>query len=339
MNIPYRTRRVLSRVAFSLLAVLLAAVLVWMCWMLWLGRYILYTRDQGAVLDFSMNAQLAAGNPAVPVPEETVPINYDTPKEEISAELTQMIGYYVDGAALEKKNGIATVKAQLEALPAGTPVLLDVKSIYGNFFYSSAVSDRRNSDLDIAAMDELMAYLQGSGLYTIARLPAFRDYHYGREHVSDGIHYADGLGLWQDKQGCYWLNPTRQGTIAYLVQIINELKGLGFDEVVFRDFCFPNTTNMLFNGDKAAALTQAAEILVTTCATDTFAVSFVGGTDFTLPEGRSRLYMEGVAAANAANAAQQTGIEDTGARLVFLTELHDTRFEAFSVLRPLAGAH
>lgn len=337
MSIPYRTRRVLSRVAVITMVVLLMAVLAWMCWLLWLGRYVLYTRDQGAILDFTLNAQLSAGEPAVPVPEETVSINYDAPKEEISTELAQMIGYYVDAATLEKD--IATVRSQLAQLPAGTPVLVDVKSIYGNFFYSSAVSDRRNSDLDITAMDELIAYLRDSGLYTIARLPAFRDYHYGREHVSDGLHYADGIGLWMDKQGCYWLNPAKQGTISYLVQIINELKSLGFDEVVFRDFCFPDTTNILFKQDKAAALAEAARVLVTSCATDTFAVSFVGGADFTLPSGRSRLYMEGVAAANAANLAQQTGIADTAVNLVFLTDLHDTRFDAFSVLRPLSGAH
>lgn len=337
MSIPYRTRRVLSRVGIITMVVLLITVLAWMCWLLWLGRYVLYTRDQGAVLDFTLNAQLSAGAPAVPVPEETVSINYDAPKEELSTELTQLKGYYVDAAALEKD--LAAVRSQLEQLPAGTPVLLDVKSIYGNFFYSSTVSERRNNDLDITAMDELIAYLRDSGFYTIARLPAFRDYHYGREHVGDGLHYADGIGLWQDKQGCYWLNPAKQGTISYLVQIINELKGLGFDEVVFQEFCFPDTTNILFKEDKAAALAEAARVLVTSCATDSFAVSFVGGVDFSLPAGRSRLYMEGVAAANAANLAQQTGIPDTTVNLVFLTDLHDTRFDAFSVMRPLSGAH
>lgn len=337
MSIPYRTRRALSRIAFVLAAILMVAVLVWMCWLLWLGRYVLYTKDQGAILDFTLNAQLSAGNPAVPVPEETVSINYDAPKEEISTELTQISGYYVDTATLEKD--IATVKSQLEQLPAGTPVLLDVKSIYGNFFYSSSVSDRRNSDIDIAAMDALLAYLRDSSFYTIARLPAFQDRFYAREHMADGLRYADGIGLWEDNRGTYWLNPTTQGTISYLVQIINELKLLGFDEVVFRDFCFPDTTNILFKEDKAAALANAAQVLVTTCASDTFAVSFVGNADFALPEGRSRLYMEGVAAANAANLAQQTGIADTAVHLAFLTDLHDTRFDAYSVLRPLSGAH
>lgn len=337
MNIPYRTQRFLRRTALTVLAILLVLVLVWMCWMLWLGRYVLYTREQGAVLDFSMSPQLSAGKPAVSGPEETVPINYDAPKQEETTELKQLYGYYVDAKALE--SDIALVKAQLQALPAGTPVLFDVKSIYGNFFYSSSVSDRRNGSVDINAMDELIAWLRDSGLYTIARLPGLRDYHYGLTHVGDGIHYADGIGLWMDKQGCYWLNPAKQGTIAFLVQIINELKGLGFDEVVFRDFCFPDTTNMLFNGDKAAALAEAAQILVTTCATDTFTVSFVGGADFILPTGRTRLYMEGVAAANAANLAQQTGIADTQIQLAFITDVHDTRFDAFSVLRPLSGAH
>ncbi len=337
MNIPYRTRRLLSRAAMGFLAVLLAAVLVWMCWLLWLGRYVLYTRDQGAILDFTLNAQLSAGKPAVPGPEETVPINYDSPREEATTELTQMIGYYVDAATLEKD--IAAVKQQLQALPAGTPVLLDVKSIYGNFFYSSSVSQRRNGDLDIEAMDELLQYLKDSSLYTIARLPAFRDYYYGLTHVSDGLYNLDGIGLWMDRTGCYWLNPTRQGTISYLVQIVNELKSLGFDEVLFRDFCFPDTTAFRFNGDQAEALAEAARILVTTCATDTFAVSFVGGADFSLPTGRSRLYMEGVPAANAANLALQTGIENTAVNLVFLTDLNDTRFDAYSVLRPLSEFH
>lgn len=339
MSIPYRTRRALSRIAFVLAAILMVAVLVWMCWLLWLGRYVLYTKDQGAILDFSLNAQLPAGNPALREPEETVPINYDTPQEDISTELTQISGYYVDAATLEKKGGIATVRAQLEQLPAGTPILLDLKSIYGNFFYSSSVSDRRNSDLDIAAMDELLAYLRDGNFYTIARMPAFQDRFYARDHMTDGLRYADGIGLWEDNRGTYWLNPTTQGTISYLVQIINELKLLGFDEVVFRDFCFPDTTNILFKEDKAAAISNAAQVLVTTCATDTFAVSFVGGADFPLPQGRSRLYMENVAAANAATLAQQTGIADTAVHLAFLTDLHDTRFDAFCVLRPLSGAH
>jgi hypothetical protein len=44
-------------------------------------------------------------------------------------------------------------------------------------------------------------------------------------------------------------------------------------------------------------------------------------------------------ALQAADAAQSSGIADTAVNLVFLTELHDTRFDVYSVLRPIAGAH
>ena len=127
--------------------------------------------------------------------------------------------------------------------------------------------------------------------------------------------------------------------MSYLTQIIMELKGLGFDEVVLTDFQFPETTKILVNGDQAEYLTNAAKVLLSACATDRFAVSFVKSADFTMPEGRTRLYVEGMDALQAAGFAASSGVPDTAVNLVFLTELHDTRFDVYSVMRPLSGAH
>ena len=125
-----------------------------------------------------------------------------------------------------------------------------------------------------------------------------------------------------------------------MLQIISELKSLGFDEVVLDQFRFPDTKEIVFTGDKAEELNKAAKTLVTVGSTETFTVSFVGSSaDLILPEGRTRLYLEGVNAANADTVAQNTGITDLATRLVFLTEVHDTRFDAYSVLRPLEAAH
>ena len=44
-------------------------------------------------------------------------------------------------------------------------------------------------------------------------------------------------------------------------------------------------------------------------------------------------------ALQAATFAPTSGVADTAINLVFLTELHDTRFDVFSVMRPLSGAH
>ena len=254
----------------------------------------------------------------------------------VSKELVQMVGYYVTQQDLE--TDIAAIRPQLQKLEKSTPVMIDVKSYKGDFFYSSTLSDNRNSKIDPAAMDELLEYLQLSDMYAIARLPGLRDFNYGLNHVSDGLPTAGGYLLVDDDR-CYWLNPSSQGTITYLVSIITELKSLGFDEVVFEDFRFPDTTQIVFKNDRAEALTAAAQLLVDTCTGDNFAVSFVGAHDFPLPTGRSRLYVTGATAADAASVASQTGLENPAVNLVFLTDLHDTRFDVYSVLRPLSGAH
>lgn len=335
MTIPYRTRQTLRRMALVLLAVLLVAVLVWGCWIIWLSRYVIYTQD-GAKIDFSLPEQLLSGTLAQPPePGETIPISYDDAPGAVSTELAQINGYYVDATALKD---IPTVQTQIQALPAGTAVMVDVKNIYGSFYYSSGVSTARSSAVDVQTMDGLIEALNKSNLYTIARLPALRDYQYGLNHVPDGLPTAGGY-LWLDSDGCYWLNPASSGTLSYLIQIVNELKSLGFDEVVFYDFYFPETTGIVYTNDKAEALATAAKTLVSSCATDSFGVSFVGKPDFTLPEGRSRLYIENAEPINAAGIAQQTGLADPEIRLVFLTTLHDTRFDKYSVLRPLSAVH
>lgn len=339
MAIPYRTRRTLQRVGLVSLIVLLVALVVWLCWMLWLGRYVVYTRGSGAKLDLDHSSLEITGQPAQEPPaRETVSIYYNEGENQlnVSKELTQVVGYYVTAQELEAD--ISLIRPQLQKLEKGTPVMVDVKNIRGDFFYSSTVSGNRNSKIDPAAMDELLNYLKLSDLYTIARLPALRDFDYGLNHVSDGLPTAGGY-LWMDDDRCYWLNPTSQGTVAYLVNIITELQGLGFDEVVFEDFRFPDTTDIVFKNDRTQALTEAAQLLVDTCTTDSFALSFVGVPGFPLPTGRSRLYVTGATAADAASVAQQTGLEDPSVNLVFLTDLHDTRFEAYGVLRPLSGAH
>ena len=50
------------------------------------------------------------------------------------------------------------------------------------------------------------------------------------------------------------------------------------------------------------------------------------------------MFLQDTQAAGAAAAAAQFGFEDPEARVVFLTEVHDTRFDNYSVLRPIADA-
>lgn len=336
MSIPYRTRCALKRLGTGVLIVLAVAVLLYAVWLLWLGRFAVYTRDGKVELDFSRPATGLSGEVAVkPVNKNPISIYYNEGDDMIntSTELARLSGYYVTGSELEQDlNG---VMEQIKQLPKGAAVMVEVKSIYGNFFYSSAVSPYRNGDLDIEAMDAFITQLNKLGYYTIAKVPALRDRKFGLDNQSCGLAEAGGW-LWDDG-GFYWLDPTKEGTITFLTQIALELRGLGFDEVLFCDYYFPDSGGrIVFNGDKQEALESTAKALVKTCATDSFAVSFVQKASFNLPEGRSRLYLENISAIGAADAAEQTGLENPDIRVVFITQVHDTRFDSYGVLRPIS---
>ena len=330
-QLPYRTRRLIRRIVIATAIVLAAALLVWGCWMIWLQRFVVYTRD-GVRLEMGLNPTLPSGELAVQPEAPDVEFEYrDDSEDEVDTELKQLNGYYISAQELSDMD---SVKTRLKDLPKGTPVMVEVKSISGKFYYSSGVAEYRAEAIDPTAMDELIEFMNKKGFYTIAYLPALRDYHYGLHHVPDGLPTPGGW-LWIDDDSCYWLNPSSQGTISYLVSIITELRSLGFHETVLYDFRFPNTSGIVFKGDKAAALSAAAKTLVTTCATDRFAVSFAVDMAFELPEGRCRMYKRNTPASQVEMIATESGLETPLSHLVFLTDIHDTRFDAYGVLRPL----
>ena len=340
MKIPYRVRQFLKRFGRIALIVTVIAGLIFFCWFTWLERYVIYTRDDGAIIDMDLPPKVALGEEALPDDtEESLSIYYNEGENAInvSKDLTQIAGYYATAENLEKS--VQEVFQQANALPSGTPIMLDVKSPKGNFFYSTSVSSHTNPDLDIKKMDQMITDLDKKGMYLIARLPSLRDYYFGLEKTANGLFVASGSHLWADDDYCYWLNPSSEGTITYLAQIVTELKSIGFDEVVFDEFRFPDTDNLKFEGDRTEAIKNAAKLLVTSCASENFAVSFVGKADFPLPEGRCRLYVTESIAAEVDSIAQQTGLTNPAISLVFLTEIHDTRFDTYSVLRPLEAAH
>lgn len=341
MTIPYRTRRTLRNLGVAGMILLLFLIALWLVWLLWLDRFVVYTRD-GVKLDFSQSAEHLSGVLAVPPEQdETVSIYYNEGDNalNISAELTQLSGYYISVDALMKD--MDKVLAKVKLLPAQTPVLIDMKDIQGRFSYATTLGFV-NSKIDAGAMEQLLKYLTGSDLYVIARVPAFRDFYYfdGDKNLENGLVSTKGAYLHRDDQKCYWLDPTKQGTLTYLIQIMTELKAKGFDEVVFSDFTIPSTKDVRFTKNKEETLTATAKSLLAAGVSERFAVSFVAEEPraFTLPEGRSRLYLQGVAAADAKRLAEQTGLADTAVKLVFVTETGDTRFDAYGALRPIEVA-
>lgn len=335
-NLTWRTRKRLKTAGVILGGALVLALAAWLCWILWLGRFVVYSRD-AVRLDFDWQTP---GSFVTAEPPEKRPINilYDDGSEmtvQRSKELGQLRGCYITAQMLT--DDIAGVEQLIREQPKGTAIMLELKVGTGTFYYDTELPQAGVSgQLDMAAMKSLLSYLAKADYYTIARVSAFRDRAYGLENTSSGIPHSSGGYLWAGTDKCYWLDPASSGPRSRLISIATELRELGFDEVLFADFSFPPSEDILYEGDKLAVLNETAGYLVQNLVTEDFCVSFLCNTEgFVLPEGRTRLYRDGVDASQAQSVADTLSVPNTQINLVYLTEANDTRFDTFSVLRPL----
>lgn len=347
MNIPYRTRRKLK--IFGTIAMVLTLIfcVTWLCWVIWLQRYVVYT-DEGASLDFNRSANEIVGEvPKAPVASMDVSIYYNEGANAIDTEqeLTKLRGYFITNDDLVKTPAnVEKFKRQIQRLDAGTPVMIEMKGPFGSFFYQSKLEDAQDvisQSTDLTAMSELVDLIKTKGCYAIAQVSAFRDRSFGVDHVSSGLYMLNRKGLWMDKGGMYWLDPTNATAISWIISVVLELKEMGFNEVMLADFCFPDTDQIIFNGDKTEALVNAANKLMTACCAegDNFTLSFcVTDSAFPLPEGRCRMYLQDVNASEIGAIASKAEFEDAEARLVFLCSSGDTRYDEYGVLRSMSVA-
>ena len=251
MSIPYRHKRTLKRVGTLLAALLLVFSITWLCWVVWLQRYVVYT-DKGAELNFSLSSYEISGKEAVPPKaEQNISIFYNEGADAIDTvkEMAQLNGYYITSDMFQQD--LDYVMLQVERFPSGTPVMIDMKGAFGSFFYKSNLSDAVvSASTDIEQVSKLITRLHTKGFYTIARISAFRDRSFGETHVSSGLYMLNRKGLWMDGEGMYWLDPTNATTTSWITSQVLELKELGFDEVLLDNFCFPNSENYIFNGGR-----------------------------------------------------------------------------------------
>ena len=338
-KLTWRTRRRLKTAGIILGSGLALGLLVWLCWVLWLGRFVVYSRD-AVRLDFDWQtpgSYVAALPPETP----TVSIVYDDGSETVvqrNQERTQLNGCYITAQMLI--DDIAGVDALIRELPKGTAIMLELKNGSGTFYYDTELPRASvSSKIDKAAMKSLLSYLAKADYYTIAKIPAFRDRAYGLKNVPQGIYHVNKKGLWPDNNNCYWLNPTNPTVLSYISSIVQELKEMDFDEVLLADFSVPVSDKVYFKEDRTEALKNAANTIIESCGSEYFTISFgVTSSTFPLPEGRTRMYLSGVEAQNVGAVIAQSKVENAEIRIVFLADTNDTRYDEYGVMRPLTMA-
>lgn len=331
--ISYRNRIRLRSglIAALILVVVLAAAGIGI--FLYLARYIVYTPD-GARLDFSAGDTKSLFDTTFqverPAPVPGADLVEDTgPKEPQT--ITRISGFYADGDML---TDVAALRAALQNITTPAAVLLDVRSIYGNFYYPSRLEGAQTSTLiNAQEVGSLIQELSANGsVYLIAWLPALRDPAFALMHQTCGLSLPSGA-LWMDSEGCYWLDPASDQVVGYLEQTALELRSLGFDEVVFDDFYIPDGAAVYYKGNPADAVSEAARRLQANL--DGIAVSYSTRNADLAPYAEHIFLKENdgaqVSALAAPFAEAFTPLSD---HLVFLTGSRDTRFEEYCVLRP-----
>lgn len=321
---------------------ILALIALVCCLLLWVQRFILYT-PEGVRLDFSLTDPTDAPVSPMDPTRNPIHIEYVTPQEPDETpdipihEEDRLAGYYIEASALQEDD-FTLIYEQLAALPAGTPVMMDVRSIRGNYYYSSAYGNV-STLYDADKMDALIQYLAEGDFYLIARFPALRNQAFATKNPLIGIQHVNGY-VWADADGAYWVDPTKDSVLTHLIQVIKELRGLGFDEVVLQDFRIPESENIVFKKDRQEVLNTTAQALVTACANDGFTLSFVAdSTWLQLPEGRSRLYLMNVAASDVEQLLNQLSISHPETEVVIIADSYDTRYDICGTLHPLSQAH
>ena len=335
MHISYRNKILLKKLLRVLLILLAVALVAGILLVIYLEPFLVYDRD-GAHLDMDGTMmQVATPNePAAARPVIDNPQIVYTSGAAMNKTIQEMGGYYITTAMLQDPDAVFEEIKQIEEPCA---VMIQLKSRFGNFYYSSSISGSQKADVKISVIDQMITYLSNKGFYLIAEIPAFTDPDFALDHQECGLPMAGGY-LWMDEYGCYWLDPADEEVLSYLSQIARELVGRGFHEVAFSEYRFPDTNSISYYSEKTRSEVIADSVaqLTSNFAGSATVISFVSSADdFPVESCTGRMYVKDVAGSKVTHYQQTYGAAGTLTEIVYVVNSRDTRFEDQAVLRPL----
>lgn len=143
-------------------------------------------------------------------------------------------------------------------------VVIDIKDYSGLVLYDSDVPLVNELDLEddrIGDVSALIDTLHEHDVYVIARQTVFQDPILARKRPEWAIHARYG-GVWYDRKGLAWVDPTSKEVWEYNAEIAKEAIGLGFDEINFDYVRFPSDGNLsqvvYTNGDESRSEVMGA---------------------------------------------------------------------------------
>lgn len=143
-------------------------------------------------------------------------------------------GIYISGY-MAGSSGLDAILDKIEQTEINA-VVIDVKNDDGRITFAMegapTVNEIGASQKFIGDIDGLMQKLEDRGIYTIARVVAFRDPYLAEQKPDWSLKNADG-SLHRDNKGLAWVNPYKQEVWDYLVEVGTQAARVGFDEIQF----------------------------------------------------------------------------------------------------------
>lgn len=332
LRIRYRHKVRLRKLGRALLISLGAFILVAIVALVYADSLITYDRNGAHLITEATEEQIESTavnqrpvvlNPIVEVQEGTV----------VATNIADVGGVYITTSMLQDVDKVMELVKEIEEPCA---VMLELKSDFGNFYYSGAYANGNHPDgIDISAVDNLISYLKENGFYMIASIPAFPDRAYVLENDDTCIRERGGYG-WMDSRGCYWLDPSNDAVISRLMQIVRELTERGFREIAFTSFRFPERDGYVYGSDKSEGqvLSEAASEISEHFAKNEIIISFeTERSDF--PVAGGRVYIPNSDGSQVEHYVNAYGQSESCRELVFMSNSKDARFENQAILRPL----
>lgn len=137
-----------------------------------------------------------------------------------------------------------TAAAQRLAQQGTAYALITLKEPSGSVYYSSAVAGASASIAQTTVDAALIAQtLRDSGIIPVAQICAFQDPLAAYTDRSMAIHYSAEM-LWLDNVsaaagGKPWLNPYADSAVQFVGDLVEELRTLGYEQVVITGVQFP----------------------------------------------------------------------------------------------------
>ena len=331
VRMRYRHKVRLRKLGRFLLLALGALALVGILVLVYADSLITYDRG-GAHLATESGEMLQeeAGKPLPVISDPVIEIQEET---VAAIDIADTGGIYISAQMLKNVDKVTELIQQREEPCA---VMIDLKSDFGSFYYTSKYAKGNYADgIDVKKVDALLRTLEEQGYYMVASIPAFPDRAYVLEHDDLCIRVPGGYG-WMDSRGIYWLDPSKDEVLSYLMELVRDLVDKGFREVCFTSFQFPKEGNYVYDSDlsRSDVLWEAAREITKHFAKTDIVVSFrTAGTEF--PSAGGRIYVFDIESSQIDPFATAYGNSDAVRELVFVVNSKDARFERFAVMRPL----